>query len=127
MQLLSYMSTLRSRPTGRLVIREYSSAVGANPFRAWLASLDMRMRARIQARILRFELGNLGDHKPVGGGVIEARLFFGPGYRVYFGRMNETLIVVLAGGTKHTQRADVRTAREHWRDYLEAMADGSKK
>ena len=63
-------------------VREYETADGACPFRDWLESLDRPTRARIQARVLRFETGNLGDHKSVGGGVQEARVMFGPGYRL---------------------------------------------
>jgi putative addiction module killer protein len=61
------------------LVREYVDANGRIPFRSWLGDLDTGTRARIQARILRFELGNLGDHKDVGGGVWEAPLDFGPG------------------------------------------------
>jgi putative addiction module killer protein len=70
----------------KLGIREYVTPQGENPFRELLKSLDMVVQARIQARVLRFESGNLGDHKNVGGGVWEARLDFGPGYRLYFGK-----------------------------------------
>ena len=69
-----------------LTVREYLTADGKNPFREWLGSLTKAVGARIQARVLRFELGNLGDHKSVGEGVWEARVMFGPGYRIYFGK-----------------------------------------
>ena len=65
-----------------LTIREYLTAGGEKPSREWLGSLTKAVSARIQARVLRFELGNLGDHKHVGGGVWEARVMFGPGYRI---------------------------------------------
>ena len=67
-------------------VREYLTADGKNPYREWLDTLDVTPRARIQARVLRFSTGNLGDHKSVGGGVWEARVMFGPGYRIYFGK-----------------------------------------
>lgn len=70
----------------RLVLREYLTESGSNPFREWLSGLDTRVRARVQARLMRFEEGNFGDHKFLESGVWEARLDFGPGYRVYFGR-----------------------------------------
>ena len=60
-------------------VREYLTADGRNPYREWLDTLDVTPRARIQARVLRFSTGNLGDHKSVGGGVWEARVMFGPG------------------------------------------------
>ncbi len=103
-----------------LDVREYETATGRSPFREWLTTLDRAARARIQARVARFELGNLGDHKGVGAGVQEARVMFGPGYRIYFGRDGESLVLLLGGGTKASQTQDVRRARAHWQDYLEA-------
>jgi putative addiction module killer protein len=90
-------------------------------------NLDRAVAARVQARILRFELGNLGDHKSVGAGVWEARLAFGRGYRIYFGRNGESVILLLLGGTKASQRRDVRRAQEFWRDYLENRRHGKAK
>ena len=84
----------------KLIIREYITPRGKNPFRDWLKSLDLRVQARIQARVLRFESGNLGDHKSVGDGVWEARLDFGPGYRLYFGKHGSSMILLLNGGDK---------------------------
>ena len=81
-------------------------------FSEWLADLDTMMRARIAARIRRVEFGNFGDWKPVGGGVNELRLDFGPGYRVYFARRGNALVILLAGGHKGTQTADIRRAKE---------------
>ena len=72
----------------------------------------------MQARVLRFETGNLGDHKGVGGGVQEARVMFGPGYRIYFGQDGATLVLLLVGGSKGTQAKDSRRAQQYWRDYL---------
>jgi putative component of toxin-antitoxin plasmid stabilization module len=63
----------------KLTVREYLTAQGKNPFRDWLKRLDVGVQARIQGRVLRFEGGNIGDHKAVGGGIWEARLDFGPG------------------------------------------------
>ena len=93
-----------------LDVREYETADGRVPFRDWLATLDRTARARIQARVARFERGNLGDHKGVGAGVQEARVMFGPGYRLYFGRDGESLVLLLAGGTKASQTQDIRRA-----------------
>jgi putative addiction module killer protein len=110
-----------------VTVREYLTADARNPYREWLATLDRAVAARVQARILRFELGNLGDHKSVGAGVWEARLAFGPGYRIYFGRNGESVILLLLGGTKASQRRDVRRAQEFWRDYLENRRHGKAK
>ncbi|MBK6582740.1 MAG: type II toxin-antitoxin system RelE/ParE family toxin [Gammaproteobacteria bacterium] len=80
-------------------------------FAIWLDELrDLRARARVQARIERLAGGNAGDMKPVGEGVSEMRIDYGPGYRVYFTRQKRELIVLLAGGDKSTQAADIKTA-----------------
>ena len=95
--------------------------------RAWLNTLDIAVKARIQARLLRFELGNLGDHKIMGGGVWEARLTFGPGYRIYFGKDGNSIIVLLLGGDKGSQRRDIQRSQAFWADYLKAKRDGKTK
>lgn len=80
-------------------------------FARWLDGLrDLRGRARVQARIERLAAGNPGDVAPVGEGVSEMRSHVGPGYRVYFTRRGRTVIVLLAGGNRQTQAADVRAA-----------------
>jgi putative addiction module killer protein len=79
----------------------------------WFDSLrDRRARARIDARLRRLSLGNPGDVRPVGEGVSELRIDYGPGYRVYFVQRGQTLVVLLAGGDKDTQDRDIRTALE---------------
>jgi putative addiction module killer protein len=80
-------------------------------FSQWLDRLsDIQARARIQVRIERLSLGNPGDVRPVGGGVSELRIDFGPGYRIYYTMVKRTLIVLLAGGNKRTQSADIKTS-----------------
>ena len=82
-------------------------------FVRWLTGLrDRRARARIQARIDRLALGNPGDVKPVGGGLSEMRIDYGPGYRVYFVERGTAVVVLLAGGDKRTQERDIAAARE---------------
>ena len=82
-------------------------------FARWLGDLrDARARTRIQARIDRLEIGNRGDVKPVGGGISEMRIDYGPGCRVYFVERGTELVVLLAGGDKRTQSRDIATARE---------------
>lgn len=79
----------------------------------WFDSLrDRQARARIDARIRRLSLGNPGDVRPVGEGVSELRIDYGPGYRVYFVQRGQTLVVLLAGGDKSTQERDIKTALE---------------
>jgi len=80
-------------------------------FVKWLDKLhDIRARARILVRIKRLTAGNLGDVKPVGEGVSELRINYGPGYRVYYKQFGESIIVLLAGGDKHTQTKDIKIA-----------------
>jgi putative addiction module killer protein len=79
----------------------------------WFASLrDRQARARIDVRIRRLSLGNPGDVRPVGSGVSELRIDYGPGYRVYFLQRGATLVILLAGGDKRTQDQDIQTALE---------------
>ena len=80
-------------------------------FSAWLESLrDAQARTRVQARILRLRYGNPGDVRPVGEGVSEMRIDYGPGYRVYFVKRGALLVILLAGGAKPTQDKDIKTA-----------------
>jgi putative addiction module killer protein len=80
-------------------------------FAKWLDSLrDLHARARVQARIERLALGNPGDVAPVGEGVSELRINYGPGYRVYFKQRGRELIILLAGGDKRTQASDIKVA-----------------
>jgi len=91
-------------------------------FARWLDGLrDLQGRARIQARIARLEVGNPGDAKPVGEGVSELRIDYGPGYRVYFTRRGHEVLVLLAGGDKRTQTADIRTALRLARNLQESQ------
>ena len=101
-------------------VREYKTADGKNPYREWLDTLDVTPRARIQGRVL-------GDHTSVGGGVWEARVMFGPGYRIYFGKDGAQLVLLLLGGDKSTQTADVARAQESWKAYQEDKRRGKTK
>jgi putative addiction module killer protein len=79
----------------------------------WFKSLhDRQARARINTRIRRLSMGNLGDVKPVGEGLSELRINYGPGYRVYFIQRGQTLVILLAGGEKNTQTRDIKIALE---------------
>lgn len=89
-------------------------------FAEWLASLaDRRARAFTLARVGRMEAGAFGDCKPVGAGVWEARIDYGPGYRVYYARAGNRLIVLLIGGDKRKQKADIGNAVDYWNDWQE--------
>jgi putative addiction module killer protein len=86
-------------------------------FSRWLSGLrDRRARARIQIRLDRLRLGLVGDVKPVGEGVSELRVDYGPGCRAYFAQRGPALILLLAGGDKHTQHKDIKTALKLARD-----------
>jgi len=99
-------------------LREYLTEIGHNPFREWLHSLrDVQARARIRVRLDRVRLGNLGDCRPVGEGVTELRLDFGPGYRLYLGQDGDMLVILLCGGDKRTQSRDIATAKQYWQSY----------
>jgi putative addiction module killer protein len=91
---------------------------GQVPFEEWLDDLDdKRAVARVLARLARVRRGNLGDCKPVGEGVSELRVDYGPGYRVYFGQKGRTLVVLLCGGDKRTQDRDIRLAKQFWQEF----------
>jgi len=82
-------------------------------FRKWFRSLkDRRAKARIQARIDRIEMGHFGDVAPVGEGVSELRIFYGPGYRVYFVQKDAVVVILLSGGDKSSQNTDIAKAKE---------------
>jgi putative addiction module killer protein len=110
-----------------LIVREYVTSDGKKPFRLWLSTLDTTTRERVQRRIFRLELGNLGDHNALLDGLWELRLVFGSGYRIYFGKDSGASVVLLPGGSKAAQRQDIWKARQFWRDYLDGGGDGQKK
>ncbi len=96
----------------------YQTGDGREPLTEWLQSLrDKQAQAKVRIRLKRLEAGIFGDSEPVGDGVIELREHLGAGYRVYFGRHGQTIVILLCGGTKKTQAADIKTAREYWVDW----------
>jgi putative addiction module killer protein len=98
-------------------VREYVDVRGRSPYRDWLVKLDAATIARVIASVLRMEGGNFSAAKAVGNGVSELRLDFGPGYRVYFGKDGERLVILLAGGTKNRQQTDIESAHALWAEY----------
>ena len=103
-------------------IREYTED-GRSPFAEWFDNLDSVTAARVDRYIRRLESGNFGAAKVVGEGVSELRLDFGPGYRVYFGRDGKTLIILLGGGSKRRQDADIASAIARWKRYQQAKKE----
>ncbi len=109
-----------NEPQKRLIL--YEAQVGRFPFEKWLESLkDKKGRYIIRARLDRLACGNAGQCKSVGSGVFELKIYYGPGYRIYFGEEDKTVVVLLCGGDKGTQRKDIIKAREYWADYKERV------
>ena len=103
-------------PPKKVVV--FRAGDGQVPFEDWLDDLkDQRAVARVLARLARVRLGNLGDCKPVGEGVSELRVDYGPGYRLYFGQKGQPLVVLLCGGDKRTQDRDIRRAKQFWHEF----------
>ena len=100
-------------------IREFMEGV-RSPFAEWFDALDAVSAARVDKYIRRLEAGNFGAVKSLQEGVFELRLDFGPGYRVYFGRDGKTIIILLGGGSKRRQSADIATAIERWKRYKQS-------
>lgn len=99
-------------------IRHYLTASGRDPYQEWLDSLrDLTGRVAIQRRVDRTAAGNLGEHKFLQEGVWELKIDVGPGYRVYYGIDRRSRVLLLCGGPKRTQAADLKTAVKYWRDY----------
>jgi len=96
----------------------YETADGQRPLDVWRESLrDRQTRTIIVNRLQRLERGNPGDYKSVGAGVYELRIDFGPGYRLYFAFADQRLVLLLTGGDKSTQTADIKNACAYWEDY----------
>src|SRR5205807_1027643 len=96
---------------------EYLDATGRSPYAAWFNRLDAQAAAKVAVVLIRIGHGNLSNAKGVGAGVFEYRIDYGPGYRIYFGRDGDEIVILLAGGTKKRQQQDIREARERWADY----------
>jgi len=97
---------------------EYQTEDGLSPFGKWLEELrDRKTVAKVRTKLNRFRLGNLGDHKGVGEGVMEARIDYGPGYRIYFHIKGKQVILLLCGGDKDSQGRDISTAKAYLIDY----------
>ncbi len=98
-------------------IRENLDARDHSPYAKWFDGLNAPAAAKVVIAVIRMGHGNLSDIKGVGAGVHECRIDFGPGYRVYFGRDGDRLVILLGGGTKKRQQGDISRAQALWRDY----------
>jgi putative addiction module killer protein len=98
-------------------VREYLEPMGGSPFADWFADLNPKAAAKVATALTRLAAGNFSNVKGVGSGVFEYRIDFGPGYRVYFGKDGERLVIVLGGGSKKRQQHDINAAHVNWQDY----------
>ena len=96
-------------------VREYLNREGRNLYKDWFDRLNSQAAAKVATALTRLALGNVSNVKGVGSGVLELRIDFGPGYRVYFGKDGERLIILLGGGTK--KRRDINAAVADWEEY----------
>jgi len=98
-------------------VREYLDSEGYSPYAKWFDRLNAAAAVKVATAVHRMELGNFSNVKGVGAGVYEYRIDFGPGYRIYFGKDGDRLVILLAGGTKKRQYADIAAAKGYWSDY----------
>ena len=99
-------------------LEEYTTEEGRAPFSDWLREMrDREARVRVRVRLDRLTLGNFGDSKALGAGLHELRIDHGPGYRVYFGRVGDRIVLLLCGGSKKSQSQDLELAHGYWQDY----------
>lgn len=99
-------------------INEYEDKQGNSPYADWLTNLrDARAKAKIIMRVDRMELGLFGDSEPIGDGLSELRIHYGPGYRVYYGKEGQQVYLLLCGGDKSSQKKDIKKAKTFWKDH----------
>lgn len=106
-----------------VVIKEYIAANEKAPFTAWFDRLDSQTAAKVVAALARIELGNTSNVKSVGDGVLEYRIHFGAGIRIYFGKDGDALVILLGGGTKRRQQKDIEAAKIRWQQYKDQKED----
>lgn len=98
-------------------VRQYETEDGQVPFQRWFSSLGSKAALKVRTAVAQMEVGNLGDHKSVGGGVWERRINFEKGYRVYFAKDGDELIILFCGGIKARQQSDIDSAKGYWSAY----------
>ncbi len=99
-------------------VKEYINSAGKSPYADWVADLrDQTAQVKILRQTRRMALGNFGDVKPVGNGVSETKINYGPGYRVYHAKVGNQLVILLCGGDKSTQAKDIKQAKQHLQDF----------
>lgn len=100
-----------------IVIEEYLDEGKKSPFKKWFDSLPAMAAVKIAKALYQIERGNFSNTKSLGGGIHEYKLVFGPGYRIYFGKRGNTLVILLGGGTKKRQSKDIEIAKSRWKDF----------
>jgi len=98
-------------------VREYLDHEGSSPFAVWFDDLNAPAAAKVTMAVTRLGQGNFSNVKGVGSGVLEYKIDFGPGYRIYIGRDGDCLVILLGGGTKKRQSTDISLAIARWQDY----------
>ena len=98
-------------------VSEYIDEHGKSPYAEWHDHLDARVAAKVSTALYRLEQGNFSNTKGVGGGIFEYIIDVGPGYRIYFGKDGERVVIILGGGTKKRQQRDINAAKAYWQDY----------
>lgn len=98
-------------------VTNYLDEQGGNPFDDWFHEIEFRAATKVTTALTRMSQGNFSNAKGVGEGVFEYRINYGPGYRLYFGKEGEKVVILLAGGTKKKQQRDIEIAHERWADY----------
>jgi len=109
-------------PLSMVEVREYLDRSDHSPFAAWSDRLNREAAAKVAAALARIQQGNFSSAKGVGAGVYEYRIDFGPGYRIYFGKDGDRLVILVGGGTKKRQHDDIATALTRWHDYKQRKA-----
>lgn len=105
-------------------LQEYLTEEGESPFRNWFDDLNAPAAAKITTALVRLQRGITSRIESVGGGVLEYRIDFGPGYRIYFGRDGDDLVILVGGGTKKRQQSDIDVAKRRWEDYRQRKRGG---
>ena len=108
------------------ILNEYLDEYGKSIYAHWLDSIkDLRAKARIILQVDKMELGLFGDSQPIGIGLSELRIHYGPGYRVYYGKEGRHRYLLLCGGNKSTQSKDIKLAKKYWKDHGQRTKRGT--
>ena len=110
-----------------IALQEYLDGDGQSQYRAWFIGLEVASATKVAVALERIAQGNRSSIKGVGEGVSECKIDFGPGYRIYFGKDGEQLVILLGGGTKKRQKEDVEAAQAAWREYKQRKKTARKR